>query len=106
MDIPSFWDSTLKDVMLYIKAYSEQENRRLKERLNDAYNIAQLTVTLACAVISKKKIPTLETLYPSVFNQQSQEDDEDYNRRVAQFQEEQLIRKFEMIAKNKRRETT
>ena len=83
MDIPSFWDSTLKDVMLYIKAYSEQENRRLKERLNDAYNIAQLTVTLSCAVISKKKIPTLETLYPSVFNPQSQEDDEDYNRRVA-----------------------
>lgn len=106
MDIPSFWDSTLKDVMLYIEAYSEQENRRLKERLNDAYNIAQLMVTLACAVISKKNIPTLETLYPSVFNQQSQEDEEDYNRRVAQFQEEQLIRKFEMIAKNKRRETT
>lgn len=105
MTISSFWDSTLKDVLLYIKAHTEQENRRFKERLNSDYNIATLTVTFICAVLNKKSIPSLEELYPSIFGTvRTEEEEEDYNRKLAKFQEEIFARKVELMNKNKRRE--
>ena len=101
MNPQQFWDSTLKEVMIYIEVYSEKELQKQKMNVSMAYNIASLVNTFINYSFNNKKIPSIEEMFPNLFSENIRDglSQEEYDKRLTRFQEEQIARNFEKINK-------
>lgn len=95
-----YWDSTLKEVTLYIDIYNEKTTNKQRANANNIYNMAYLTTMFIGCSLNKNNIPSVEELFPNLFDTTNDGlSKEEYDKRLAQFQEEQIIRNFERINK-------
>ena len=105
MNPQQFWDSTLKEVMIYIEVYSEKELQKQKMNVSMAYNIASLVNTFINYSFNNKPIPSIEKIFPNLFSENIRDglSQEEYDKRLARFQEEQIARNFEMVNKARKK---
>ena len=87
--------------MIYIEVYSEKELQKQKINVSMAYNIASLVNTFINYSFNNKKIPSIEEMFPNLFSENIRDglSQEEYDNRLARFQEEQIARNFEKINK-------
>ena len=87
--------------MIYIEVYSEKELQKQKMNVSMAYNIASLVNTFINYSFNNKKIPSIEEMFPNLFSENIRDglSQEEYDNRLARFQEEQIARNFEKINK-------
>ena len=83
MSIDQFWDSTLDEIKLYIKAY----NDKLKEDISLAYMESKNTALFVGCVLAGKQIPSLLDLYPGLYQNEIQAATE---RQTIEWQKEML----------------
>ena len=99
MTIPQFWTSTIGEIVLYLKAYTEREEARSKELLTSNYNIAYLTACFVGYTFDGKPIPSIQQLFPTVFTEENVEKEQE-EKALALYKEQMLD--F-AIAHNKKR---
>ena len=82
--------------MIYIEVYSEKEIQKQKMNVSMAYNIASLVNTFINYSFNNKKIPSIEKMFPNLFSENIRDglSQEEYDKRLARFQEEQIARTF------------
>jgi len=87
--------------MIYIEVYSEKELQKQKMNVSMAYNIASLVNTFINYSFNNKPIPSIEKMFPNLFSENIRDglSQEEYDKRLARFQEEQIARNFEKINK-------
>ena len=87
--------------MIYIEVYSEKELQKQKMNVSMAYNIASLVNTFINYSFNNKPIPSIEKIFPNLFSENIRDrlSQEEYDKRLARFQEEQIARNFEKINK-------
>lgn len=62
-----------------------------------SYNIASMTAQFVSLNFNGKSIPKIEKVFSDTFKDTCGLSEEEYNKRLARFQEEQLIAKFSRI---------
>lgn len=67
--------------------------------------MAYLTTMFIGCSFGKKDIPTINQIFPELFTDEKKDglSKEEYEKRLAQFQEEQIIRNFERINKARKK---
>lgn len=64
-----YWNSTLKEVSLYVEVYNEKITTKQKINASNIYNMAYLTTMFIGCSLSKKDIPTLNQIFPDLFEE-------------------------------------
>lgn len=67
ISIFDFWNYTYGEIVDLINAYRENQEERTKERISDNYQIALLTSIFTNRANNGKQPPTLQELYPNLF---------------------------------------
>lgn len=73
--IQEYWDLTFGEIVIILKNYQKKEEARVKEQLSTTYNTAQLVASFVGLSMNGKDIPTIEEVFPSVFQKQVKEED-------------------------------
>lgn len=67
IDPLKFWDYTLGEIKLLIKAYTEKIQAENQQKLAYTYNSAVLIAMFVCKGFNGDKLPYIEEVYPNVF---------------------------------------
>ena len=74
INIFDFWNYTYGEIVDLINTYRENQEQKMKERLHDNYQIALLTSIFTNRANNGKQPPTLQELYPDVFEDELPKD--------------------------------
>ena len=97
VSIKEFDELTLKELLLILEAYKDKKEYEAKRDAVMSYNIASMTAQFVSLNFNGKSIPKIEKVFSDTFKDTCGLSEEEYNKRLARFQEEQLVAKFNRI---------
>lgn len=87
---------TLKELLLILEVYKDKWEQKQKRDNVLSYNIASMTAQFVALSLNGKRIPAIGSIFPE-FKDTCGLNEEEYNKRLQCFREEQLIAKINKI---------
>lgn len=78
MDFQQFWDSTYKEIIMYIQAYNRREENKLKTYATMVYRLADIMCPSIARLLSEKaQYPKISAVFPGLFPEEESEEAEE-----------------------------
>lgn len=87
----------MKELLLILEVYKDKCEQERRRDASLSYNIASMTAQFVSLSLNGKRIPNIEKIFSDMFTDTCGLSEEEYNRRLALFKEEQFTQRVNRI---------